>query len=249
MPNADHFSRQAAQYRASRPGYPPALLAFLAGLAPARDRALDCATGNGQAAAGLAAHFAEVVAIDLSLPQLARAAPVANVRYAAAAAECLPLAARTVDLITIAQALHWFATDTFYAEARRIARPRAVIAAWSYGLARIDPAVDAVIDRLYRDVVGPYWPPERRLVEAGYRDLPFPFKPLAAPAFALHDRWSLPRLLTYLESWSAVQRCRDATGGDPLDAVRERLTEAWGNTQASRPIEWPLALRLGRVDA
>ena len=249
MPNADHFSRQAAQYRASRPGYPPALLDFLTGLAPARDRALDCATGNGQAAAGLAAHFADVVAIDLSLPQLARAAPVANVHYAAATAECLPLAARTVDLITIAQALHWFATDTFYAEARRVARPGAVIAAWSYGLARIDPAVDAVVDRLYRDVVGPYWPPERRLVESGYRDLLFPFEPIAAPAFAQHEQWSLPRLLTYLESWSAVQRCRDATSQDPLDAVRESLTDAWGNAQTSRPIEWPLALRLGRVDA
>ena len=249
MPTADHFSRLAAQYRASRPGYPPALLAFLAGLAPARERALDCATGNGQAAAGLAAHFAAVVATDLSLPQLHRAAPVANVRYVAASAEHLPLAARTVDLVAIAQALHWFATDAFYAEVRRVARPGAVIAAWSYGLARIDPAVDAVVERLYRDIVGAYWPPERKSVEAGYRDLSFPFEPVAAPAFALHDRWSLPRLLTYLASWSAVQRCKDATCRDPLDAVHDSLTEAWGEPQASRPIEWPLALRIGRVNA
>jgi len=249
MPTADHFSRQAAQYRASRPGYPPALLGFLARLAPARERALDCATGNGQAAVGLAAHFAEVVATDLSLPQLARAEPVANVRYVAAGAEQLPLAAHSFDLVTVAQALHWFATGAFYAEVRRVARPGTVIAAWSYGLARIDPAVDEVVEWLYRDIVGAYWPPERRLVESGYLDLPFPFEPIAAPAFALHDRWSLPRLLTYLASWSAVQRCRDATGRDPLDAVRESLTYAWGNAQASRPIEWPLALRVGRVDA
>jgi SAM-dependent methyltransferase len=248
MPTADHFSRQAAQYRASRPGYPPALLEFLARLAPGRERALDCATGNGQAAGGLAAHFAAVVATDLSLPQLRCAAPVANVRYLAARAEHLPLAARTVDLVTVAQALHWFATDAFYAEVRRVARPGAVIAAWSYGLARIDPAVDAVVGRLYRDIVGAYWPPERRLVESGYRDVPFPFEPIAAPAFALHDRWSLTRLLTYLVSWSAVQRYRDATGRDPLDAVRESLTDAWGNPEASRPIAWPLALRIGRVN-
>lgn len=247
MPTADHFSRQAAQYRASRPGYPPALSAFLADLVPARDRALDCATGSGQAAAALAAHFAEVVATDVSLQQLARAEPVANVRYLAADAECLPLRAGSVDLITVAQALHWFATETFYAEVRRIARPGAVIAAWSYGLARIDPAVDAVVDRLYGDIVGTYWPPERLLVESGYRDLPFPFEPIAAPAFGLHDRWSLPRLLTYLASWSAVQRCKDATGRDPLDAVSQSLSAAWGDVRALRPIEWPLALRVGRV--
>ena len=249
MPTADHFSRQAAQYRASRPGYPPALFAFLADLVLARDRALDCATGNGQAAAALAAHFAEVVATDLSLPQLARAEPVANVRYVAANAECLPLRAGSVDLITVAQALHWFATETFYAEVRRIARPGAVIAAWSYGLARIDPAVDAVVGRLYHDVVGAYWPPERLLVESAYRTLPFPFQAITAPVFALRDEWSLPRLLTYLASWSAVQRCKDATGRDPLDAVRDPLRQAWGNAQASRPIAWPLALRVGRVNA
>lgn len=249
MPTADHFSRQAAQYQASRPGYPPALLAFLADLAPAHDRALDCATGNGQAAQGLAAHFAEVVATDLSVPQLARAQPVANVRYVAAAAEQLPLDARTVDLITVAQALHWFATDAFYAEARRVARRGAVFAAWTYGLACISPAIDAVVARLYHDVVGAYWPPERRLVESGYRDLPFPFEPIPARPVALRDNWPLPRLVDYLASWSAVQRCKDATGRDPLDAVRESLAEAWGKPDATRPIEWPLALRLGRITA
>ncbi len=135
----------------------------------------------------------------------------------------------------------------FTAEVRRIARPGAAIAAWSYGLARIDPAVDAVVDRLYHEVVGPYWPAERLLVESGYRDLPFPFQAVPAPVFALRDEWSLPRLLTYLASWSAVQRCKDATGRDPLDVVSQPLGVAWGDAKTPRPIEWPLALRVGRV--
>ena len=247
MPTGDHFSRQAAQYQANRPGYPPPLFGFLAQLAPARHRALDCATGNGQAAQALAVHFAEVVATDLSLAQLSRATPVLNVRYVAALADRLPVRDCSVDLITIAQALHWFATDSFYAEARRVARPGAVIAAWSYGLARITPEVDAMVTRLYTDIVGPYWPPERCLVESGYRDLPFPFEAIPAPPFALRDHWPLERLAGYLASWSAVQRCKDATGRDPLDAVREPLAAAWGDPAASRLVEWPLALRVGRI--
>jgi len=247
MPTGDHFSRQAAQYRAGRPGYPPALLAFLADLAPARNRALDCATGSGQAALGLASRFAEVIALDLSLAQLARAHPAPNLRYVAATAERLPVRDRSVDLVAIAQALHWFERDAFYAEARRVCRPRGVVAAWSYGLARIDPAVDAVVVQLYADILGPYWPPERRLVESGYRDLPFPFEAIRNPDFVLRDHWSLPRLADYLGSWSAAQRYRDATGHDPLAAVREPLQAAWGEPAATRPIEWPLALRVGRV--
>ena len=247
MSAADHFSRQAEQYRANRPGYPPALFAWLAGVAPARDRALDCATGSGQAALGLAAHFSEVIATDLSRRQLAHAPPDPRVHYLAATAEHLPLADRTVDLVTVAQALHWFDLPAFYAEVRRIGRPGAVVAVWSYGLMRIDPAVDAVVTRLYADILGPYWPPERALVESGYRDLDFPFAPIPAQPPALHADWPLDRLLGYLASWSATQRYKDATGRDPVESVRDALGAAWGEAGATRPIAWPLALRVGRI--
>lgn len=247
MSSTDHFSRQAAQYRASRPDYPAELFEYLARLAPARDLALDCATGNGQAAVGLATHFARVVATDLSTAQLAQGRPAGRVHYVAATAEQLPIADRSVDLVTVAQALHWFDLPTFYAEVRRIARPRALVAAWSYGLMRIAPAIDEVVAHLYRDIVGTYWPPERVLVESGYRDLPFPFEPIPAIALALRAEWPLERLLGYLASWSAVQRCKDAIGEDPVDLVRDALAAAWGDPKANRPIQWPLALRLGRV--
>lgn len=247
MSTTDHFSRQAAHYRASRPGYPPGLFAMLGEVAPARDLAVDCATGNGQAALGLAAHFADVVATDLSVAQLGHGPCDPRVHYVAAAAEHLPMADGSVDLVTVAQALHWFDLPAFYAEVRRIARPRAVIAAWSYGLLRIAPPVDAIVTRLYADILGSYWPPERALVESGYRDLPFPFEPLTGAPLTLRADWPLERLLGYLASWSATQRYKDATGEDPLERVRHSLAGAWGDPAATRSIQWPLAIRLGRV--
>lgn len=246
MPTTDHFSRQAALYRASRPDYPPELFSFLADVAPAGDLALDCATGNGQAALGLARHFADVVATDLSPAQLAQRRSHPRVHYVAAIAEQLPIVDRSVDLVTVAQALHWLDLPAFFAEVRRIARPGAVIAAWTYGLARVTPAIDAIVSRLYSEIVGAYWPPERALVESGYRDLPFPFEPIQAAPLSLRTDWPLDRLVGYLGSWSAVQRCKDATGSDPVASVREALAAAWGGA-ASRAVVWPLALRVGRA--
>jgi hypothetical protein len=247
MPTTDHFSRQASLYRASRPGYPPELFALLAAVAPARQFALDCATGNGQAALDLAGHFAQVIASDLSPAQLSHRRHHPRVRYVAATAEQLPIADGCVDLVTVAQALHWLDLPTFYAEVRRVGRPGAVVAAWTYGLLRVAPGIDRVVSRLYTDLVGPYWPPERALVESGYRDLPFPFETIPAPPFALRADWTLERLLVYLASWSAVQRFQEATGEDPVDLVRADLASAWGDPAATRPVEWALALRVGRV--
>lgn len=247
MPSTDHFSRQAAQYRASRPDYPAALFAQLARLAPAQDLALDCATGNGQAALGLAAHFRRVVATDLSTAQLEQRRQDPRIVYVAATAERLPIADRSVDLVTVAQALHWLDLPGFYAEVQRIARPGAVVAAWSYGLMRVAPAIDRVVTDLYEDIVGAFWPPERALVESGYRELPFPFEPIPTAPLALRAEWPLERLLGYLASWSAVQRFKDASGRDPVGLVRDALAAAWGDAAVPRSIEWPLALRVGRV--
>jgi SAM-dependent methyltransferase len=247
MSSTDHFSRQAAQYRASRPSYPAELFAFLADVAPARNLALDCATGNGQAALGLAEHFALVLATDLSPAQLAHRSSHPRVDYVAATAERLPVADGAVDLVTVAQALHWFDLPRFYAEVSRVARPGGVVAAWSYGRLEVAPAIDALVEHLYADIIGPYWPPERALVESGYLGLPFPFRPLPAPPFALQADWALARFLGYLSSWSAVQHCKDATGRDPLATVSDALAAAWGDPGASRTVRWPLALRLGRA--
>jgi SAM-dependent methyltransferase len=243
----DHFSGHAAAYAASRPGYPDELLDWVSALPPERRLAWDCATGSGQAAVGLAGVVAAVVATDASARQIDRARPHERVRYVVAPADRAPTPDGAVDLVTVAQALHWFDLDAFYAEVRRVARPGAVLAAWCYGLHAITPEVDAVVGRLYRDIVGPDWPPERRQVEEGYARLPFPFDEVATPPFRMTQRWDLGRLLGYLATWSSVQRYRQRTGRDPLDLVRDDLQGAWDDPGQQREVSWPLHPRIGRL--
>jgi SAM-dependent methyltransferase len=240
----DHFSRQAAAYSRYRPAYPPELIAYVAALAPARGLAIDCATGSGQAAVALAGHFDRVIAVDGSVSQLLRSLPAAGVTYVAALAERLPVRARCADLLAAAQAAHWFDFERFYAECRRVLRPGGVVAAWTYEKFHADAALDELVDHFYVEVVGRYWPPERRYVEGGYRELPFPLEEESAPAFRLVTEWDLEQVLGYFGSWSAVQRYRDSTGTDPLPALRRALEPHWSGP---RLLEWPLHLRVGRV--
>ncbi|MCP4377042.1 MAG: class I SAM-dependent methyltransferase, partial [bacterium] len=204
----DHFSDQSGDYLRYRPSYPGALFAFLAEIPPMQHRAWDCATGSGQAAHGLSTHFERVIATDASAAQIDSAVPAANVHYRVAPAEASGLPDRSVDLVTVAQALHWLDLERFYGEVRRVLKPGGLLAVWSYNLLRTDPAIDAEVDAFYSHTVGPYWPPERRLVESGYRDLPFPFPELDTPPFAMTARWRLEQLLGYLGTWSATKRYR-----------------------------------------
>lgn len=242
----DHFSRQSAAYCRHRPSYPRELIAYVAARAPRRAWALDCATGNGQAAVALAEHFDAVLAVDGSSRQLALAQRHARVHYAAALAERLPARDGSIDLVAAAQAAHWFDPGPFHAECRRVLAPGGVVALWTYGLFRGGGAFDEAIDDFYGRVVGGDWPPERRHVEQAYRSLPFPWREEATPAFELVTDWDLEQVLGYLASWSAVQRCRERTGRDPLDALRPRLAASWPPSGALR-LRWPLHLRLGRA--
>lgn len=248
-PFKDHFSGHAADYAQYRPGYPADLYDWLAAAAPARRLAWDCATGSGQAAVELASRFERVFASDASAEQVRHARALPNIEYRVEPAEHSSLAERSVDLVTVAQAYHWFDHAAFLAECSRVSRPGAVLAVWTYALAQVDRAVDAVIAAFYEGPIGPYWPPERRLVESGYRELVFPRPDLAAPAFAIHLDWSLPQLEGYLGTWSAVRRYIEATGSDPVAEWHARLQEAWGAEPASaRRVEWPIRLRAFRLD-
>ena len=242
----DHFSRQSADYRRYRPAYPPALVEFVASVAPARALAVDCATGSGQAAVALAAHFEAVLAVDGSVNQLARAEPHPRVHYAAALAERLPVGDRSVVLVAAAQAAHWFDFERFHAECRRVLVPGGVVAVWTYEMFRVDGPLDAVFDDFYRNVLGDDWPPERRYVEQGYRTLPFPWQELPSPGFVFEAEWSLEQVLGYLSTWSALQRHRDRLGEDPLVALEPRLVALWPRSGALR-LRWPLHLRIGRA--
>ncbi|HUN94268.1 MAG TPA: class I SAM-dependent methyltransferase [Burkholderiaceae bacterium] len=248
MSTNDHFRPVAREYALYRPSYPDALFAWLAGLSARTHLAWDCGAGSGQASAGLAGHFERVVATDISAAQLAQAPRLSAVEYRVAAAEASGLESDAVDLVTVAQALHWFDLPRFYAEVRRVLRPDGALAAWSYGVLRLDdPACDATLQTYYHDVVGPYWPAERRHVETGYRDLPFPFDRLAAPPFAMSVEWTLDDLVGYARTWSATARYRDQCGTDPVPALAASLAGAWGAPQSRRRIEWPLTLLVGRL--
>ncbi|MEL7060402.1 MAG: class I SAM-dependent methyltransferase [Acidobacteriota bacterium] len=258
---ADHFSTVASAYARFRPRYPAALFDRLAELAPQRGRVWDCATGSGQAAAVLAEHFERVIGADASIGQVAAAqrdgAATERCALVAARAEHSGLRSASVDLVTVAQALHWFATPAFFAEVRRVLRPGGLFAAWSYGPFSLDdPAVDDLLQDFARRVVGPFWPPERRLVDTGYRSIEIPmaemsideaFAPDGLPTLDLD--MTLPDLIGYVSTWSATQRARAAAESDPLVELERELHTAWPTESGALRAEWPLALRLARRSA
>ncbi|MBS0389134.1 MAG: methyltransferase domain-containing protein, partial [Proteobacteria bacterium] len=240
----DHFSVVASQYAAFRPRYPAALFEWLAATAPRRERVWDCACGSGQASLDLAAHFGHVIGTDLSAEQLAQAPAHARIGYRVALAERSGLDAGSCDLVTVAQALHWFDLPRFYGEAQRVLRPDGLLAVWCYGIATIPAAAgDALFQDFYENVVGPYWKPERRLIEAGYRTLPFPAPELAVPGFTMQLDWTLDELLGYASSWSATALYIKARGTDPVPRLRAAMLPHWGSAAARHAVRWPLSVR------
>lgn len=241
----DHFSGHAACYASFRPRYPAEVFDFAASLPRRRTLAWDCATGNGQAALDLAERFARVVATDASQQQLEHAVSHPRVEYRQALAERSGLTEGSVDLVTVATAVHWFDFDRFYAEVERVLAPGGALVVWAYNLARISPELDVLMDRLGRGIVASYWPPERRWVDEEYRTLPFPFEEVEVPPFWIEERWDLGRFLQYLGTWSATTRYRETTGRDPRDLVRREMEEAWGDPGEARTIRWPIMMRAG----
>lgn len=242
---ADHFSGHAADYAASRPTYPDALFDWLAGRCERRGLAWDVGSGNGQAAAALGRRFRRVVAAEPSLAQLRASIPARRVRRVCERAEASSLRPACADLVACAQAAHWFDQAAFHREVGRVARRGAVVALWCYGLARITPDVDNLVQAFHDDTVGAYWPPQRRHIETGYRELPLPWPELDTPGFEMSMRWTLEAFCDYLATWSAYRRYRRSRPDDPLALLRERLRPAWG--EGERVVRWPLAVRAGRV--
>jgi len=243
----DHFSVQSRQYAAYRPTYPPELAAFLAGAAPRRDLAWDAATGQGQAARLLAAEFRRVLATDASAAQLASADPCERVEFHVGEAADSGLADDSCDLVTVAQAAHWLDLDRFYAEVRRVLRPRGVIAIWGYVLLETrDAAIDRALENFQDVTVGAYWPEGRELLARKYATLPFPFEPVDAPAFFMRARWTRDDLLGYVSSWSAVARYKQQLGADPLPEFAADVRRLWAEGRVI-DIEWPLSMLVGRT--
>lgn len=241
----DYFSKRSEDYAKYRPNYPAELFEYLASIAPNRELAWDCATGNGQAACALAEFFERVIATDASASQIEHAARDAKVLYKVATAEDSGLETASVDLITVAQALHWLELEKFYGEVRRVLKTKGVLAVWSYNLINISAEIDEVIRKFYKEVVGPYWPPERRFVEEGYRSLPFPFDEIETPQFHMRARWTLSDLTGYVRTWSATQKFIEKNEADPVADIEDELLALWGDAEQIKQVSWPLKLRVG----
>ncbi|MEP6992034.1 MAG: class I SAM-dependent methyltransferase [bacterium] len=243
---SDYFSSTAAGYAAFRPSYPPELMAWLSEQTAHHRRAWDCGTGSGQAAVGLAEYFECVLATDPSVPQLQNARHHPRVELAAMSAEAAALRGASFDLVTVAQAIHWFDLAAFYDEVKRVLAPDGLLAVWSYGLLRVNPEIDAVLHAFHMDELGQYWPPERALVNRGYADLPFPFAEVAVAPFEMRADWTSAQLAGYLETWSAVTRFRKANGFSPVKRVMDTIRPLWDQKSGNMGVTWPITIRVGR---
>lgn len=243
----DLFSETAGRYAAARPTYPDALFARLAALAPGTARAWDCATGNGQAAIGLARWFAHVEATDASAAQIDNAVPHERVTYAVAPAEASGLARASIDLISVAQALHWFDLPAFYSEAQQVLKPGGLLAVYGYAWFYVSPEIDALVDECLLRPITPYWAAQTRLLWHGYRTIDFPFEEIDPPKLAIHVEWSLQQMIAYYLTWSATRAHLKLHGDEFLNKALRRLEDAWGEPDRVRNVVMPLTIRLGRA--
>ena len=241
----DNFSTQAKAYAQYRPYYPPEMISYIVSLVPHKDTALDVATGNGQVAAALASYFKEVYGTDISAKQLQNAKPAPNLIYKEGSAEDTGFANEQFDLVTVAQAIHWFNFDAFYTEVRRILKPDGLLAVMGYGLFSTNPETDAIINHFYKDVIGPYWDAERRYVDDNYATIPFSFTEIETQKFTNHFTWTFDQLTGYLETWSAVQHYIKQNGANPIDSIRADLQASWEKND--KQVTFPLLLRIGKL--
>lgn len=242
----DNFSSASDNYAKYRPVYPDSLFACIQTLLRGNQNAWDCATGNGQAAQKLSPLFNNVYATDISAAQLAQAAQLPNIHYSVQPAEKTAFPDAFFDLVMVAQAVHWFCFDAFYAEVVRTAKPGALLVITGYGKLTISPEVDSVIEKLYTGIVGPFWDEERHYVDEGYQTIPFPFTEIPSPPFSISYQWSLAHLVGYLQTWSAVKHYQKQKGTDPVALILDELQQQWGEEEL-RTVTFPLLLRVGRI--
>lgn len=246
----DHFSTKSKEYSFTRPTYPDHLFKFLGEITPSKNLAWDCATGNGQAAIGLCKYFKKVIASDASKSQIDNRFERDNIVYDVFPAENAHILDNSVDLVTVAQAIHWFDFDRFYQEVKRIGkRNNSIIAVWTYGMHKITPEIDEISERLHvgGEILGDYWPPETKYVKEQYNTIPFPFKEIDTPKLDMNVNWNLNDLIGYMETWSSVKRFQRDRGFNPLDLVKQDIQMLWGGKDEQKLVRWNINLRVGLV--
>jgi ubiquinone/menaquinone biosynthesis C-methylase UbiE len=242
----DNFSAQAKEYSKYRPAYPQEMVSYIASFAAENNCALDVATGNGQVAALLSSYFKKVYATDISQNQLDNALKKENIIYSLQKAEQTNFADAQFDLVTVAQAIHWFDFDAFYKEVYRIMKPGGIIAVMGYGLLRTNSGSDKILSRFYHEIIGPYWDVERRYLDENYKTIPFPFKEIYPNKnYENTFTWDFEQLAGYLQTWSAVQHYKEQKGINPFSLIEEELKISWQSSD--KRVTFPLLLRIGKL--
>ncbi|MEL1255523.1 class I SAM-dependent methyltransferase [Flavobacterium sp. DGU38] len=242
----DNFSKQAADYSKFRPQYPEEMIQYLISFVDNKSTALDLATGNGQVAHKLSAHFKKVFATDISQKQLDNAIRATNIIYSKESAEKTSFKNQQFDLIVVAQAVHWFDFEAFYKEIYRILKPEGIFAAMGYGLFSTNPDSDKILRQFYYDIVDPYWDAERKYLDENYETIPFPFEEIPTEKFQNQFIWSFEALIGYLQTWSSVQHYISKNNQNPIDLIYDELKFSWGNSD--KKVTFPLLLRIGRLN-
>ncbi|CAN5449681.1 class I SAM-dependent methyltransferase [soil metagenome] len=243
----DNFSNASHLYAKYRPVYPAEMLRFIVSLVKENNQAWDCGTGNGQVAQVLSEYFTTVQATDISTQQIQQAAPNNKIVYSVSRAELTTFPDNSFDLITVAQAIHWFDFDLFYAEVKRTAKPEAILAVFGYGFFQISSEVDAIITEFYDSVIGVYWDYERRYLDENYQTIPFPFHEISHEDFKMELNWTAEQILGYLETWSAVKHYQKAHQKNPLDLIRTELKQVLSRKEHHKVV-FPIFLRLARIE-
>lgn len=242
----DNFSTQSDQYAKYRPTYPKDFFDYLNTIVPNKENAWDCGTGNGQVAYELAKTFDKVFATDISQSQIDNAVQAGNIVYSVQPAETTNFDNAQFDLIVVAQAIHWFDFDRFYAEVKRTAKDNAFLCVVGYSRVKINGQIDNLITDFYTNVVGPYWDKERKYIDEHYATIPFSFDEIQTPKFVNTQHWTLEHLTGYLKTWSAVKHFAKQNNCDPIDKLQKSLEQLWGKG-AVKEVQFPLLLRIGRI--
>ncbi len=247
MPFRDYFSTQAKEYAQHRPSYPETMFDYLASLAPSKELAWDCGTGNGQAALALTGRFQGVIATDASATQIENAFPHERITYRVEPSEKTTIRSNSVDLITVGTAVHWFDFEPFYAEVRRVGKPGGILAVWTYSFPIIEPEIDRWLEHFYWETLAGFWPERIHYLEERYETLPFPFEEIQPPNFEMGATWSVDNLIGFLGSWSAVRKLVEAQGKAAFEEQVKALEGVWGENSNKRKIRWPLHFRIGKL--
>jgi ubiquinone/menaquinone biosynthesis C-methylase UbiE len=242
----DNFSSQSAIYAKYRPSYPQALYDFILSFVTNKEAAWDCGTGNGQAAKELSKSFAKVFATDISQKQVDKAVQADNIFYSVQPAEKTNFPGNIFDLVTVAQALHWFRFDEFYKEVIRVTKPGGIFAGWTYSLLRITGEINELIEDHHYNTLDSYWDDERKYVDEEYRNIPFPFTKMDVPAFTIEYSWTIEELEGYLNTWSALQKFMEKNNYNPVDDLLQRIKPQW--KQEKMKVTFPVHLLLARVE-